>query len=413
MTSSASSMTSQVKAKVPGITISPTATTNSSSTATPTSKSSNDFCSIVDKVFGGKMQTTYQCCNCKHVSKHSEGFTDLNLAFPDLVTSKDDEVTASTSTAASAEDSTPDEEGSASGEVNSDPVTPTKSSIEGSVSNKIEDLGQGDLGKKKLTMQDLLDNYLRAEKLEGENKYRCDKCESLQDAVKQTLVTETPSHLMCTLMRFNYDRALSRKSKVCTDIKYELSLNLPQHSDGEAEDHTYSLYAIVVHSGYSSDGGHYYTYARVLNDVTKKSNEKPADVIGNKDADLWYIFNDSKVSFTTFESFVKLSERFPVDTAYVLFYQRNGLANSDQSKTSSLPLRMDLNMAVERDNIKFMREKEKSAGNSNSSSSSSASSAFRRPSRGDDQDEDDDGGPPTSGGCGNGNAFNAPGRFVC
>jgi ubiquitin carboxyl-terminal hydrolase 35/38 len=37
----------------------------------------------VHKVFGGKLQTTYQCSNCKSISLHKEGFTDLHLAFPE------------------------------------------------------------------------------------------------------------------------------------------------------------------------------------------------------------------------------------------------------------------------------------------------------------------------------------------
>ena len=45
--------------------------------------SSESFVSLVHKVFGGKLQTTYQCSNCKSISLHKEGFTDLHLAFPD------------------------------------------------------------------------------------------------------------------------------------------------------------------------------------------------------------------------------------------------------------------------------------------------------------------------------------------
>ena len=36
---------------------------------------------------------------------------------------------------------------------------------------------------------------------------------------------------------------------------------------------TYQLYGIVVHSGYSSDGGHYYTYARDLSVANNSESE--------------------------------------------------------------------------------------------------------------------------------------------
>jgi len=165
----------------------------------------------------------------------------------------------------------------------------------------------------------------------------------------------------------------------------------------------YSLYAIVVHSGYSSDGGHYYTYARQPPNLTSEDGPEAVEAV-NKGS-TWYIFNDSKVSFTTFENFKTISKRFPRDTAYLLFYQKVTTKSTEdingQSKNGA-KLRRELKMSVENDNIKFMREKERS---SNSSVKNITNSWFK-----DDRNDPDDLGG--SRGCGSG-GFNTPGRFVC
>lgn len=130
-------------------------------------KTQSSFISLVHKVFGGKLQTSYQCSNCKSISLHKEAFTDLHLAVP---TEKSAEI---------------------------------------------------------LTMQKLVNNYLTPETLEDDNKYHCDICNGLQDAVKTMKILEGPEYLMTTLMRFHYDRTQNRKSKIFTDIDYELDLKLP------------------------------------------------------------------------------------------------------------------------------------------------------------------------------------------
>ena len=160
-----------------------------------------------------------------------------------------------------------------------------------------------DQRKNDISIQQLINLYLNPEKLTGENQYHCNKCKSLKDGIKTMKILEGPKHLMCTLMRFKYDRTLNRKSKVFTDVKYELDLRVPvmntakgitpDHSRAElkssaeksikpdaqnkkiskkafnkernvTEEELYSLYAIVVHSGYSSDGGHYFTYSKTV-----------------------------------------------------------------------------------------------------------------------------------------------------
>jgi ubiquitin carboxyl-terminal hydrolase 35/38 len=331
--------------------------TSASASATP---ASDHFESVVQKVFGGKLQTTYECLNCKSVSLHKECFTDLHLAVPEQKNTKNNSETTA--------------------------------------------------------------NYLTPATLQGENKYHCDHCGSLQDALKTMKIFEGPKYLTTTLMRFHYDRTQNRKSKVFTDIQYALDLNLPVHVNDEPMDQLYSLYAIVVHSGYSSDGGHYYTYAR------EPMTSAEADLETYNKTSSWYVFNDSNVSLSSFESFKSVFKRFPRDTAYVLFYQKISQNSENMENTAEkeehkqentkmpaaspiqtvIPkLNSEVKLNVENDNVKFMREKERNSSAATSKPSNSTMSSWPRGPA-------DDGGPNggSSRGCGGG-GFNTPGRFVC
>ena len=107
---------------------------------------------------------------------------------------------------------------------------------------------------KKLTVQTLVDNYLAEEMFDGENQYQCDRCKRLRDAVKSTRILEGPEHLMCTLMRFKYDRAVCRKSKVFTDVDYELRIRLPVSQ----VNHLYSLIINILNIGIGEQNVHTY-----------------------------------------------------------------------------------------------------------------------------------------------------------
>ena len=113
------------------------------------------------------------------------------------------------------------------------------------------------------------------------------------------------------------------------------------------------------------------------------------------------------MSFSSFDSFVGVAKRFPRDTAYLLFYQKqpNESIGEDVeavAEVAEVKLKTDLKMIVEADNVKFMREKERTASSSANSLTTSSNFNNRK-------------GPPGgagAGGCGGG-SFNTPGRFIC
>uniref|UniRef100_A0A8C2VY70 Ubiquitin carboxyl-terminal hydrolase n=1 Tax=Chinchilla lanigera TaxID=34839 RepID=A0A8C2VY70_CHILA len=251
---------------------------------------------------------------------------------------------------------------------------------------------------------DLVNYFLSPERLTAENRYYCESCASLQDAEKVVELSQGPRYLILTLLRFSFDLRTMRRRKILDDVTIPLLLRLPL-AGGRGQ--AYDLCSVVVHSGVSSESGHYYCYAR-------EGAARPAPSLATADRpepeNQWYLFNDTRVSFSSFESVSNVTSFFPKDTAYVLFYrQRPGEGSKTEPGSPRVrtepTLHKDLMEAISKDNILYLQEQEKEARSR--AAYISALPASPHWGRGFDEDKDEDEGSP--GGCnpagGNGGDF--------
>jgi len=318
--------------------------------------------SVVHKMFGGRMETCYTCQTCHNKSMFSDWFTDLHLAIPQTppnsnptIKPPDEKILAQKETLKQAFE-----------ELKSSTTTPSQPSD--NVTEPTEDVNMDNVEVKSpdhpdpatiqtpsititppqqpqpqtqptpnppnppLGVSDLISHYLAPETLDGDNQYQCDNCNKLRDAVKTTRLSAAPEYLNITLLRFKYDRTTNRRAKVFTTIDYPQELSLPV-TGGDAQ---YRLYSVVVHSGYSSDGGHYYTWA------------KPDNL-----ASRWLVLNDSLVTEASWAQFNQQTSRLSRDTAYLLFYQKVGVDEGEES----VPPRQKMDRVIS-DNMKYLKERE-------------------------------------------------------
>ena len=111
---------------------------------------------------------------------------------------------------------------------------------------------------KKLVLSDLIENYFEPEHLTSDNKYLCENCDNHTEADKTVAVVSPPECLLITMLRFKYDTSTHRRVKIMSGVSYPQYLELPVAGGRQR----YRLYGVVIHSGYTSDGGHYYTWIR-------------------------------------------------------------------------------------------------------------------------------------------------------
>uniref|UniRef100_A0A8C4Q7E8 Ubiquitin specific peptidase 38 n=1 Tax=Eptatretus burgeri TaxID=7764 RepID=A0A8C4Q7E8_EPTBU len=338
------------------------------------------------------------------------------------------------------------------------------------------------------SIPELIQFFLETETLCGENSYFCEACDSLQEAERVCTVVEPPCYLILTLVRFAYDVQTHARSKILLDVSVPPLLTLPVASEsgrspnGPIKDLTlkvagnqnemgtnglciperacspqskkmkssarsttsslnpYSLSSIIIHSGTSSESGHYYCYVRNgeevktdggethLADISdaslaspEETSQAPKSVVAQSERETttsassedgtWLLCNDSRVSFSSLSSVRGVTRRFPRDTCYVLMYQRCKGTNSHPAhQTSSMRdagLRPDLLDAVSRDNKLYLQEQEREARSRALHSSSAPLLGWRG------FHNDDEGPPPGScGPTGGGGDFSSVTRLV-
>ncbi|KAK4452067.1 ubiquitin carboxyl-terminal hydrolase [Podospora aff. communis PSN243] len=206
---------------------------------------------IIHQTFYGKLQSTTTCQHCSGATNQVQSFLDLSLPLENLTQKKGKKGSTSKANA--------------------------------------------------MTLQECLDEeYIKQDKCE----YRCNKCDSMQQARRQTSIKVLPNVLSIQLKRFEYKQGRNeRAAKIDTPVHFPLSINmLPYTTTAKTTDVSenfdlsrtcmYDLFSVVVHVG-EIDTGHYIAYCRV----------------GGQ----WFAFNDHKVELASISDV--LGAR-----AYLLFY---------------------------------------------------------------------------------------------
>lgn len=160
-----------------------------------------------------------------------------------------------------------------------------------------------------------LNNFSKLETLNHENKFYCNTCRSLQEAVKTIKLKKVPEVLVINFKRFKYDDRIDSMVKLFDSILYPLRLRLfnttsTRHADGTNTTiksdgfSLYGLYALVIHIGGGPTHGHY---------VALCKNE----------AGLWFLFDDETVELVDEYYVLRFFGNGPgLATAYMLFYQK-------------------------------------------------------------------------------------------
>ncbi|NWV60079.1 UBP42 hydrolase, partial [Malurus elegans] len=147
--------------------------------------------------------------------------------------------------------------------------------------------------KETSTLTSALEDFVTPKEMDGKKNVKCNRCKKKVTASKMVTVHHAPRVLTVCLGRADDDST----RKICQVVEYPEYLDLrPYMSDTAGEPLLYSLYALVVHSGETCLGGHFFCY-------TKASNGQ------------WYKMNDISVDSCAID--MVLGQQ-----AYLLFYAR-------------------------------------------------------------------------------------------
>ena len=163
----------------------------------------------------------------------------------------------------------------------------------------------------------LLNNFSQLEVLTNQNKFYCNRCALLQEAVKTIKLAKLPEVLVINMKRFKYDELVDRMVKLFDLISYPFNLRLFNTTDDVALELMYELYALVVHIGGGPTHGHYVALCKYRPGV-------------------WLLFDDETVEIVDDLYVMRFFGNSPgLGSAYMLFYQHLGEDQSQEGYNTS------------------------------------------------------------------------------
>ena len=147
--------------------------------------------------------------------------------------------------------------------------------------------------QKEFSLYNGFDDYIKIDKLTGDNQYYCNCCKKLCDAEIRSTILIPPDYL---LINIDYGK---NKIYMPSSINYDEEIDISKYVTlNIGKSNKYRIIGICSHLGDSGMYGHYVAFCK------------------NKQDNKWYQFNDSFVSETNIES-IKYG-----GTPYLLLYER-------------------------------------------------------------------------------------------
>ncbi|CAL8256701.1 unnamed protein product [Arctogadus glacialis] len=127
-------------------------------------------------------------------------------------------------------------------------------------------------------LNECITEFLKEEKLDGDNRYFCESCQNKQCATRRIKLHSLPRTLNLQLMRFVFDRTTGHKKKLNTFISFPEQLDMgPFLETPQDQQCVYELSAVLIHRGVSAYSGHYIAHVK---------DARTSD---------WYKFNDEEI----------------------------------------------------------------------------------------------------------------------
>lgn len=142
---------------------------------------------------------------------------------------------------------------------------------------------------------DSLEKYTEVEMMSGDNKYRADGFDELQEARKGVKFLKLPPVLQLHLKRFEYDFTRYAMVKINDRYEFETEIDLSRFVENSDGTDIYCLHSVLVHIG-DVNGGHYHVFIRPEIDVSDNGPLK---------ASQWFKFDDETVTSASEENAVQ------------------------------------------------------------------------------------------------------------